>query len=124
MVLLIDILAPGQDKGTRKLSCACVATYVRKRVRRQNESREKGPGVSLHVICWAASALFRSDTDRGKSIKVIINNKELAFFTTSSISPSTLYFLHKVVLTVVSVFQEILNYHIHSRTLSLVANMW
>ena len=83
--------SPGQDKGTHKLGCACLATYVRGCVRRQNESREKGQGLSPHVICWAVSASFRSDIDRGKSVQI---NSKLASFTTSQPhhQPSTLYF--------------------------------
>ena len=69
MVLCRKQFSPGQDKGTHKLGCACLATYVRGCVRRQNESREKGQGLSLHVICWAVSASFRSDIDRGKSVQ-------------------------------------------------------
>ena len=42
MVLCRKQFSPGQDKGTHKLGCACLATYVRGSVRRQNESREKG----------------------------------------------------------------------------------
>lgn len=42
LVLCHDIFAPGQDKGSHKLDCACLATYVQSCVRRQTRKQRKG----------------------------------------------------------------------------------
>ena len=67
----------GQDKEFYRLDCALLATYVREYTRRQKRKQRKGARsqpVTCHVIRRAVSALFRSDIDRGKSVKGIIIN--------------------------------------------------
>ena len=71
------------------------------------ESREKGQDRSL--IRWAVSASFRSDTDRGKSVRGIIN-KKLASSMTLPTSPSIFRSLYWFMLAVVSSLDETLNH--------------
>lgn len=80
--------ASGQNKDTHQLNCAC--HVCAKAYGKRKRTREKGQGLSPQVICWAASASFRSDNDRGsKSYLIItITNNKLAL-TTSTSSPST-----------------------------------
>ena len=100
-------VAVRQDKEPSKLDYSCLATYVPKLARGKYESREKGQDRSL--IRWAVSASFRSDTDRGKSVRGIIN-KKLASSIILLTSLSTFRSLYWFMLAVVSSLYETLNH--------------